>query len=151
MALEKEEVRTAQLTEVYGDTRKRFALIPRTRLESELSDSIDFDVEYSLQLPVPQIQEAVHQLEVIDLPLPPPLEYDGARVPASYANFYIMNTAVLVPIFGVATDEPVLQMLRELFPERQVRGVPSRVLIRGLGSVHCLTQQQPALPRDHCC
>jgi len=89
-------------------------------------------------------------LEVIDLPLPPPLEYDGARVPASYANFYIMNAAVLVPVFGVATDEPVLQMLRDLFPERQVRGVPSRVLVRGLGSVHCLTQQQPALPRDRC-
>lgn len=87
-------------------------------------------------------------LEVIDLPLPPPLDYDGARVPASYANFYIVNTAVLVPVFGVATDESVLRLLRDLFPGRQVRGVPSRILVRGLGSIHCLTQQQPPLPRD---
>ncbi len=86
-------------------------------------------------------------LEVIDLPLPPRLEADGARLPASYANFYISNRAVIVPVFDVPADEHALRLLSELFPERAVCGAPCRTLVRGLGSVHCLTQQQPAIPR----
>ncbi len=86
-------------------------------------------------------------LEVIDLPLPPPLEADGARLPASYANFYISNRAVIVPVFGEPTDEAALRLFSELFPERVVRGSPCRTLVRGMGSVHCLTQQQPAVRR----
>ena len=82
-------------------------------------------------------------LEVIDLPMPPPVLADGDRLPASYANFYIANSAVLVPVFGAAADEQALSVLRPLFPGRQLVGVPSRALVRGLGSVHCLSQQQP--------
>lgn len=82
-------------------------------------------------------------LDVVDLPMPPPLEVDGAELPASYANFYIANAAVLVPRFGVPTDVDALDLLARLFPTRKVLGVPSRTLLHGLGSLHCLTQQQP--------
>jgi agmatine deiminase len=83
-------------------------------------------------------------LEVIEIPMPTPIEAEGERLPASYANFYISNSSVLVPVFGVPTDWTALEQLTRLFPERQVLGVPCRVLVRGLGGVHCLTQQQPA-------
>ncbi len=82
-------------------------------------------------------------LEVIDLPMPPPLLAGEDRLPASYANFYIANGAVLVPVFGASADEHALSLLRPLFPGRELVGVPSRALVRGLGAVHCLTQQQP--------
>ncbi len=83
--------------------------------------------------------------EVIDLPLPPPLEADGQPLPASYANFYLANGAILVPTFNVPSDEPALNLLGDLFPSRQPLPIPSKTLVRGLGSVHCLTQQQPKL------
>jgi len=82
-------------------------------------------------------------LEVIDLPMPPPVLAGEDRLPASYANFYIANGAVLVPVFDAPADERALAVLRPLFPGREVVGVPSRALVRGLGAVHCLTQQQP--------
>ncbi len=82
-------------------------------------------------------------LEVIDLPMPPPVLSGDDRLPASYANFYIANGAVLVPVFGAPQDERALAILRPLFPGRELVGVPSRALVRGLGAVHCLTQQQP--------
>ncbi len=87
---------------------------------------------------------AGRKLEVIELPMPPRLEADGEPLPASYANFYVFNGHVAVPIFGAASDEVALGRLRPLFPDRQLIGVPSRTLIRGLGAVHCLTQQQPS-------
>ncbi len=89
------------------------------------------------------------RLEVIDLPMPPRLEADGEPLPASYANFYVANRAVLVPSFGVDTDEKALATLAPLFPGRRLTPVPSRALVRGLGACHCLTQQQPQLqPAD---
>lgn len=85
-------------------------------------------------------------LEVIDLPMPAPVAAGGDRLPASYANFYVSNRAVLVPTFGVPTDAAALDRLGDLFPDRDVVGVRCRALVRGLGAVHCLTQQQPAWP-----
>jgi agmatine deiminase len=82
-------------------------------------------------------------LEVIEIPMPPPIEAEGERLPASHANFYISNSTVLVPVFGVPTDWTAIEQLDRLFPGRRVVGVPCRVLVRGLGAVHCLTQQQP--------
>lgn len=82
-------------------------------------------------------------LEVIDLPMPPPVRADGDRLPASYANFYVANRAVLVPVFEAPSDRRALDVLRAVFPGREVVGIPSRALVRGLGAVHCLTQQQP--------
>jgi len=84
-------------------------------------------------------------LEVIDLPMPPAVRAEnGDRLPASYANFYVANRAVLVPTFGAPSDARALETLTPLFPGREVIGIPSRSLVRGLGAVHCLTQQQPA-------
>ncbi len=83
---------------------------------------------------------------IATLPAAPVVEGPHGRCPASYANFYVANGAVLVPVFGAASDERALAVLRELFADRDVIGIPSRALVAGLGAVHCLTQQQPALP-----
>ena len=73
-----------------------------------------------------------------------PAEWDGQRLPASYANFYISNVHVIVPTYRDANDERALGILRECFPGRPVTGLDSPGLIWGLGSFHCLTQQEPA-------
>jgi agmatine deiminase len=83
-------------------------------------------------------------LNVIPLRLPRPLYCDGQRLPAGYANFLIVNGAVIVPQFGDGADDEALRTLAPLFPDRDVRGCPSRHLIWGLGSFHCLSQQEPA-------
>jgi agmatine deiminase len=82
--------------------------------------------------------------EIVELPMPPPIVVDGARCPASYANFYLANGVALVPSFGVPSDEGAVAILRELLSPREIVAVPSQDLIVGLGSVHCLTQSQPA-------
>ncbi len=82
---------------------------------------------------------------VVSLPMPERLEHEGQRLPASYANFYIANRNVLVPVFGCAADSEALVTLRELFPGRQVHGIDCRDLVWGLGAFHCVTQQQPSL------
>jgi agmatine deiminase len=82
-------------------------------------------------------------LDVIPLRLPRPLFCDGQRLPAGYANFLIVNGAVIVPQFGDPADDEALRTLAPLFPDRDVRGCPSLNLIWGLGSFHCLSQQEP--------
>ncbi len=85
-------------------------------------------------------------LQVIELPMPGPVVFEGRRLPASYANFYVANQLALVPVFNDANDRIALNILGELFPDRQVVGVYSGDLIWGFGAMHCMTQQQPALP-----
>lgn len=82
--------------------------------------------------------------EVVALPMPSPLFFDGDRLPASYANFYIANTAVLVPTFNDPNDRVALGILGELVRDRPVAGIHAVDLVLGFGAVHCLTQQQPA-------
>jgi agmatine deiminase len=82
--------------------------------------------------------------EVVALPMPAPLFHDGQRLPASYANFYIANEAVIVPTFNDPNDRTALGILGELFPGRTVVGIHAVDLVLGLGTLHCLTQQQPA-------
>jgi len=82
-------------------------------------------------------------LRVVALPMPEPVFAGPARLPASYANFYIANRAVLVPTFGQKRDALALEILQGSFPGRQVVGIESTDLVRGLGAVHCVTQQQP--------
>jgi agmatine deiminase len=84
------------------------------------------------------------KLEVIPLPMPSPLYFDGQRLPASYANFYIANSFVLVPTFNDPEDRVALGILAELFPNRSVVGIHAVDLVWGLGTLHCLTQQQPS-------
>ena len=86
------------------------------------------------------------RLTVIALPMPSPVVWEGARLPASYANFYIANAVVLVPVFDDPRDEAALEILARLFPGRRVVPIPARDLVWGLGACHCLTQQEPALP-----
>jgi len=81
--------------------------------------------------------------EVIPLPMPAPLFFDGWRLPASYANFYISNHAVIVPTFNDPKDRQALGILAELFTDREVIGIHAVDLVLGFGSLHCLTQQQP--------
>ena len=82
--------------------------------------------------------------EVVALPMPNPLYFDGVRLPASYANFYICNAAVIVPTFNDPNDRVALGLLGELFRDRPVVGIHAVDLVWGFGSLHCLTQQQPA-------
>jgi len=83
-------------------------------------------------------------LKVVKLPMPKAVYFEGQRLPASYANFYIANKLVLVPVFGDANDRTALDTLAELFPEREAVGIYCRDFIWGLGALHCMTQQQPA-------
>lgn len=83
-------------------------------------------------------------LQVETLPMPKPVYFDGQRLPASYANFYIANGVVIVPTFNESNDAVALNKLRNLFPGREVIGIHCRDLVLGLGTLHCMTQQQPA-------
>jgi agmatine deiminase len=82
-------------------------------------------------------------LEVHTLPMPAPVWFAGQRLPASYANFYIANGRVLVPTFNDPNDRRALDILAGLFPDRRVVGIHAVDLVWGLGTLHCLTQQQP--------
>lgn len=83
------------------------------------------------------------KLDIEILPMPKKIVREGMRLPASYANFYIANKVVLVPTFADSADETALSILRKCFPKRRVVGIDCRELIWGLGTFHCLTQQQP--------
>jgi agmatine deiminase len=84
-------------------------------------------------------------LEVVDLPMPPPVVEDGHRCPASYANFYLANGVALVPVFDAPTDQRAVSILDECLEGREVVPIAARDLVAGLGGVHCLTQQVPAI------
>lgn len=107
------------------------------------------DVNYAL------LQENFHRLQtmtdqdnqplrIVPLPMPSPVEYEGNRLPASYANFYVANGVVLLPTYQCPNDQRALTTLQELFPSRRVIGIPCTDLVWGLGAIHCVTQQQPA-------
>jgi agmatine deiminase len=83
-------------------------------------------------------------LRVVELPMPRPVVFEGQRLPASYANFYIANGLVLVPTFNDPADRTALDTLADLFPDREVVGIHCVDLVLGLGTLHCLSQQQPA-------
>jgi agmatine deiminase len=84
------------------------------------------------------------QFSIVELPLPRPVIFRKQRLPASYANFYLANGLVLMPTFHDPNDRVALNILAEVFPDREVIGIHSVDLIWGLGALHCMTQQQPA-------
>jgi agmatine deiminase len=96
-----------------------------------------------------RLREAVDQdgkqLAIIELPMPAPVLFEGRRLPASYANFYIANGIVLAPVFNDPNDRFALDILADLFPDRDVVGIYSGDLIWGFGAMHCMTQQQPSI------
>jgi agmatine deiminase len=85
------------------------------------------------------------RVTVVPLPMPASIVFDGMRLPASYANFYVANAAVLVPTFNDPTDRQALGLLQELMPDRPVIGIHAVDLVWGLGTLHCLTHEQPTL------
>lgn len=85
------------------------------------------------------------QLNIIELPMPDAVVFDDQRLPASYANFYIANKSVIVPTYRCDKDDKALQIIQESFPTREVIGIDSTEIIWGLGSFHCLSQQEPAV------
>jgi agmatine deiminase len=88
-------------------------------------------------------------LDVIELPMPAPVIYENTRLPASYANFYIANACVVVPTFRDKRDDVALSILQRSFPGRRVIGLDSVDIIWGLGSFHCLSQQEPSAEQPH--
>lgn len=103
----------------------------------------------ALQENVRRLRAAADQdgnpLQIIELPMPAPVVFDGRRLPASYGNFYIANGVVLVPVFNDPNDRLALNILSDVFPDREVIGIYSGDLIWGFGAMHCMTQQQPAV------
>ena len=85
-----------------------------------------------------------NRYEIVKLPMPAPVYFEGQRLPASYANFYIANGLVLVPTFNDANDRHALNIIASCFPEREVVGIHAVDLVWGLGTLHCLSQQEPA-------
>jgi agmatine deiminase len=115
-----------------------------TVVEPDQSDPNHHPLEENLQkLRAMKLSDGT-PLSVIELPMPPRIDREGLRLPASHANFYIANTSVLLPAFGGESDRIAASILSDLFPTRKIIPIDCRELIWGLGAFHCLTQQQPA-------
>lgn len=115
-----------------------------TIVESNQQDANYAALEENLALLKNMRDQDGNALRVVTLPMPAPVYFNGQRLPASYANFYIANKLVIVPIFTDANDRMALNIVAQLFPDREVVGIPCRDLVLGLGTLHCMTQQQPA-------
>jgi len=88
------------------------------------------------------------QLNIVELPMPGEIFYEDQRLPASYANFYIANHVVIVPTYRCRNDDRALNIIQHCFPKRKIVGIDSTEIIWGLGSFHCLSQQEPAVPSN---
>jgi len=115
-----------------------------TVVEEDPSDANYAALQENLALLKTMKDQDGRPLRVETLPMPAPVLFNGQRLPASYANFYIANKLVIVPTFSDANDRVALNTLTALFPGREVVGIPCRDLVLGLGTLHCMTQQQPA-------
>jgi agmatine deiminase len=115
-----------------------------TVVEPDRSDANYEPLQENLARLCEMKDESGRPLRVETLPMPRPVSFDGQRLPASYANFYIANKIVLVPTFSDLADRAALNTLAALFPDREVIGIAARDLVLGLGTLHCMTQQQPA-------
>lgn len=116
-----------------------------TVIEHDAHDENYAPLQENLKLLNKMRLEDGRNLNVIELPMPGAVYYDSTRLPASYANFYISNKYVVVPTFRDKADEVALEILQKCFPDRQVVGLDSTDIIWGLGSFHCLSQQEPAV------
>jgi agmatine deiminase len=116
-----------------------------TVVESDRSDANYEPLQENLVRLREMRDENGRPLRIETLPMAEPVWFDGQRLPASYANFYIGNKIVLVPTFSDPADRAALNTLAGLFPDREVIGIAARDLVLGLGTLHCMTQQQPAV------
>jgi len=85
------------------------------------------------------------KLEIIEIPMPTAIYCDGNRLPASYANFYITNKSIILPVFGCPEDKIAIDIFSKIFPDREIIPIDSKIFIHGSGSFHCLTQQEPMI------
>lgn len=115
-----------------------------TIVEEDRADTNYAALQENLALLKSMKDQDGNRLRVETLPMPAPVHFDEQRLPASYANFYIANKIVLVPVFNDANDRIALNTLAKLFTDRQVVGIYCRDLVLGLGTIHCMTQQLPA-------
>ena len=134
-------------TDGHIDDLTRFVAPGRvvTVMEPNAGDKNHEPLEANRRL-LAELTVAGRPLDVVELPMPEPQYLEEQRLPASYANFYIANGAVLVPVFGCKQDAAACSIIADCFPGRRVVPVDCRVLIAGLGALHCLTQQVPAAP-----
>lgn len=114
-----------------------------TMVEANPGDSNHLPLRENLDMLKKLRLETGKQLHVVELPMPGRIDYEDMRLPASYANFYISNKWVVVPVYADKNDEKVLAILEECFPDRGIVGLDSRDITWGLGSFHCLSQQEP--------
>jgi len=115
-------------------------------IEENDADPNHAPLQENLEILKRSVDQDGNPLRVVTLPMPAPVMFDGYRLPASYANFYIANGIVLVPTFNDKNDRIALNTLAELFPDREVVGVHCVDLVLGLGTLHCLSHEQPAAP-----
>jgi agmatine deiminase len=115
-----------------------------TVVESNPADENYAPLQENLERLKGMTDAAGRKLDVVPLPMPRPLAFDGTRLPASYANFYIANGVVIVPTFNDPADRVALGTLAELFPDREVVGIHCVDLVWGFGTLHCMTQQEPS-------
>jgi len=138
---------TGDDTHGHVDDITRF-VAPDTVVTVVESDTSDPNYE-PLRENIRRLREATNQdgkpLAIIELPMPAPVIFEKRRLPASYANFYIANGLVLVPVFNDPNDRIALDVIADVFPGREVVGIYSGDLIWGFGAMHCMTQQQPAV------
>ncbi|WP_432708277.1 agmatine deiminase family protein [Pedobacter sp.] len=116
-----------------------------TVVESNPEDENYYILQENLELLKAMHLPDGEALNIITLPMPSPVIFEDTRLPASYANFYIANHAVVVPTFRDANDSIALDIIQQAFPDRKVVGIDSTDIIWGLGSFHCLSQQEPAI------
>jgi agmatine deiminase len=133
-------------TDGHVDQIARF--VDPTTLVAAVDEDRSSDNYQSLQENLARVREMTDQdgrpLDIVPLPVPRPLYFNGQRLPAGYVNFYIANSLVVAPTFNDPADDRTLGILRELFPDRRVVGQNAVDLVLGLGAFHCITQQQPA-------
>ena len=115
-----------------------------TAIETSMSDNNYMPLKVNLHKLSKMHLENGKQLNIIELPMPHKVIHEGQRLPASYANFYISNNAIIVPTFRCKADDKAMSILAKLFPDRKVVGIDSVDLVWGFGSFHCLSQQEPA-------
>jgi agmatine deiminase len=136
---------TGDDTDGHVDELARF-VGPRTVVVAAVDDPADINYR-ALRDARERLESATDQdglsLEVLPLPAPAPVIYNGQRLPASYCNFYVANGVVIVPQFDCPADRKAIEILSQAFPERQVLGLRAVELVLGLGAFHCITQQQP--------
>lgn len=116
-----------------------------TVIEENKTDKNYYPLQENLKLLTKARLENGKQMNIVELPMPDEVVWEDQRLPASYANFYIANESVIVPIFNSKNDNKAIYILEECFKDRKIIGIDSTEIIWGLGSFHCLSQQEPKL------